>query len=743
MNLKFLALIIINGLATVCLWSCFPGLVSAQSSDSANDQTYIINAHRLGISEEVELDGILDEPFWSEIEPTNNFTQQEPDEGEEPTERTEIYVAYSSSHLYIGAKLFDTDPERILAYQKRWDQSLRTDDRFMWILDTFNDGRNAYFFEINPAGLMGDGLLTVGQGRTLNKSWDGIWNVRVDKNEKGWFAEIRIPFRTLDFDPDNTVWGINFQRTVRRHNEEILWSGFQRNQGLFRPQNAGTLTGLEGLNQGVGLEATPYLASSPTRIWQDSGGTEDDITFDAGFDLSYSVTPSLRASITVNTDFAEAEVDQRRVNLSRFSLVFPERRDFFLEGSSVFSFAEASGVRPFFSRRIGLVGGEAVPIQAGARAIGRAGNSNIGFYQIRTGGNNFNTEDFTVARLKQNIWSESTIGLVYTRRATLNESEIPVRQTVGVDFDAGTSTFLGNKNLQFQAFFVWHDKNRLDEETTDWNRTARGARLSYPNFPFSGHVSYRELGEAFSPAVGIAPRVGFRRLQPSADYTFLFPNSNLFRSYQIDVRYEHLMNMDFEPETIVLRLRPVNIEFESGARFSASVGRNYEGLDLPFDILRDGSIIIPAGDYNNWTFELDARTSSFRRVSVSAEYQREGFWSGYRNQYTSSLDLRPYPGINLSADWSRSDVNLEEGNFTTDLFRFNTNVDLTPWSSLTSILQYDTVSDLLGLFNRFRWIIKPGADLYLVHTWNWIQVDNRFSPLETQGSVKLSYTYRF
>ena len=721
-----------------------PQYSHAQTDDGRESSaSYLINAYRMSDSERVRLDGDLSEPFWEKISPATNFTQQDPDEGEEPTEPTEVYVAYDAKNLYIGAKLFDSDPAGILSFQKRWDRGLGTDDRFMWILDTFNDGRNAYFFEINPAGLMGDGLLTVGQGTNLNKSWDGIWEARVEKNSEGWFAEIQIPFRTLDFDPENSAWGINFQRTIRRKNEEIVWSGFQRNQGLFRPQNAGTLAGLEGLNQGVGLEATPYATATPTRIWQDDGAIENDVTFDTGFDLSYSVTPSLRASVTVNTDFAEAEVDQRRVNLSRFSLVFPEQRDFFLEGSSVFSFAPASGVTPFFSRRIGLVGGEPVPIRAGARAIGRAGDANIGFYQIRTGGNDANTEDFTVARIKQNIWSESTIGVIYTRRATLDVPDLPVRQTAGIDFDAGTSRFLGNKNLQFQAFFIWHDKNRVDEETDFWSRTARGIRLSYPNFPFSGHVSYRELDESFSPAVGIAPRVGFRRLQPSIDYTFVFPQSKWLRSYELDIRYEHLMNMEFEPETIELTVTPIDIEFESGDELSLSVNRNYERLYEQFDILRDGSIIISPGDYNIWAFEIEAETAGFRRVSLSAEYEKEGFWSGVRNQYSGSVAVRPASGINLSADWSRSDVNLDEGEFTTDLFRFNGNIDPTPWTSFTTILQYDTVSELLGLFNRFRWIIRPGADLYLVHTWNWVQVNNRFSPLETQGSVKVSYTYRF
>lgn len=721
------------------------GLITGytQSSPENHAQNYVIEAYRLGVYEEVQLDGVLDEPFWNDIVPASNFTQQDPDEGALPTERSEIYIAYSANHLYIGIKLYDSDPEGILAYQKRRNQGLGTDDRFMWILDTFNDGRNAYFFEINPAGLRGDGLLTVGQGFNLNKSWDGIWNVRVDRNNEGWFAEIQIPFRTLDFDPDNTSWGINFQRTIRRKNEEIVWSGWPRNQGLFRPQNAGLLTGLEDIRQGIGLEITPYVSSAPTRTWQDGGSIENDITYDTGFDLSYSITPGLRASATVNTDFAEAEVDQRRVNLSRFPLVFPEQRDFFLEGSNVFSFAPASGITPFFSRRIGLVGGEPVPITAGARVIGRASNTNIGFYQIRTGGSSSQTEDFTVARIKQNIWSESTFGVLYTRRAAPEEEFIPVRQTLGIDMDLGTSEFLGNKNLQFQAFFVWHDASTLEEQSRFWDRTSRGVRLSYPNFPFSGHVSYREFGEAFSPAVGIAPRVAFRRLQPSADYTFTFPSSPIFRDYSIGVRYEHLTDLDLEPETIDFTITPVDIFFESGEELSFSINRNFERLNFPFDILRDGSIVITPGDYYNWSYEIEVETASFRRVSAVAEYTYDGFWSGHRNQYSGSVSLRPYPGINLSGDWIRSDVKLPEGDFTTDLFRFNGNVDLSTWTSITTILQYDNVSELLGLYNRFRWIIRPGADLYLVHTWNWVQVDNRFSPLETQGSVKLSYTYRF
>lgn len=720
-----------------------PLTIYGQVSDQNIPDPYIIEAHRLSPQDRIILDGKLDDPVWQRIIPIKNFTQQDPSEGASPTEQTEIYIAYNEEYLYIGARFYESEPDGILAYQRRRNQGLGTDDRFMWILDTFNDGRNAYFFEINPAGLLGDGLLTVGQGTNLNKSWDGIWDARTYITDWGWSAEIRIPFRTLDFDADNSVWGINFQRTVRRKNEEILWSGWRRNQGIFRPQNAGKLTGLEDMNQGIGLEVTPYLTATPTRSWPGDGSVSDSFNADAGFDISYSITPSLRTSLTVNTDFAEAEVDARRVNLTRFPLVFPEQRDFFLEGSSVFTFAPASGITPFFSRRIGLAAGEPVPIHAGARAIGRVDDTNIGFYQIRTGSNGDRGEDFTVGRVVQNFFSESRAGIIYTRRATLGDDFFPVRQTLGADLELSTSRFLGDKNLQFQAFMVWHNESTVEDESEFWDRTSRGVRVAYPNYPFTFWASYREFGNAFNPAVGIAPRVAFRRFQPTFQYDRVLSNSRLIRSVTFQLFHEYLMDLDFEPETVNTRLRPLDIRFESGDRIWASINRNFERLHVPFDILRDGTILIPEGSYTNFSFNANLSTASFRRLSADLGYTYEGFWTGTRSVYNTTLTVRPFPGINLSADWSRSDVNLEEGDFTTDLIRFRGNIDLTPRISFTNIVQFDNVSELLGLYNRFRWIVTPGSDIYLVHTWNWIQIDNRFSPLETQGSVKVNYTYRF
>lgn len=726
------------------LLSFIDGIAARQiTSPQENQATYSVEAYRLGPDEIFHLDGQMSEPFWENITPIDNFLQQEPVEGGTPSENTEIFIAFDDDYLYIGGRFYDREPDKILAWQKRRNQGLNTDDRFMFILDTFHDERNAYFFETNPAGLRGDGLLTVGQGTNLNKSWDGIWDVKTTITDEGWVAEVRIPFRSLDFDPNKSTWGINFQRTIRRHNEEIVWAGWRRNQGLFRPQNAGTLNGLEQMNQGVGLEVTPYVTGTGNRVWT-SEGSASDITGDAGFDASYSITPSIRASLTINTDFAETEIDQRRVNLTRFPLFFEEQRDFFLEGASIFSFAPASGIDPFFSRRIGLLEGEPIPIHAGARILGREGNTNLGLYQIRTGSNDhINAEDFTVARISQNLFSESSVGVIYTRRATHEDNVFNDRHTLGTDMEFGTSTFLGDKNLQFQAFFVWHNTHTPQEGSDFWDRTSRGIRFNYPNFPFYGWMSYREFGSSFDPAVGFTPRNGFRRWQPTVGYQHFLERSHIIRSWEVQVRYEYLMNLDFEPATINLTITPVEIDFESGDQIEFEISRNFERLQSEFDILRDGTVIIPPGDYLTWGVNVDLRTAQYRQLSAAAEFAHEGFWTGTRNVYELSGTVRPYPGINISVDFTRSDIFLPESDFTTDLLRFRGNIDLTPDIAFTNIVQFDNLSDILGLYNRVRWTITPGSDFYLVYSHNWLQFDNRFEPLETQGAVKINYTHRF
>jgi hypothetical protein len=734
-----------------------------------------ITAIRLNDEERLELNGRVDEPFWQRGTPASGFLQEDPDEGAPATELTDVYVAYDSDNLYIGAVLRDSEPDNILAYQKERDAMLFTDDRFMWILDTFLDGRTGYYFEINPAGLMGDGLLGGGGGGRhgggggggfgrgfgggfgVNKSWDGIWEARVYRNQAGWSAEVRIPFSTLNFDPEQDTWGINFHRTVRRKQEESRWTGHRRNQQFTRPVHAGRLTGLQDLSQGVGLEVVPYGLAG----WNETPDNEDptQLPVDAGFDLSYNVTPSLRAALTVNTDFAEVETDQRRVNLTRFPLFFPERRDFFLEGSGVFSFSPQSGVTPYFSRNVGLYEGEPVPITYGLRLGGQAGRYELGLVQVHTASDqmrddgdttSIQPEDFTVARVKRTMFEQSSIGAIYTRRATRADASgfaPPDRHTVGVDLDLFTSRFLGDKNLQFEAFLVGHTDPVAGGASTFGDLTARGIRINYPNDTWRVHSSYRELGDEFDPALGFTRRNGFRRVQPTVHFSPRPRDLLGIRQLDFEIQFEYLMNMDWERETQKTDFTLLGIRFHSGDDFNFRLTHLREQLDDGFEI-HDG-ITIPIGDYETLEWRLFLMTASKRMVSGRAEYSRGEFWSGDRSVYELSGTLRPASGISLSTRYERNDISLPEGDFSTNLLNVDAKWQLNPWVSFTSNLQYDDVSDIVGLFARFRWIIRPGSDLYLVYTHNWRDIEeelldrHRLATISRGATTKINYTYRF
>ncbi|MEQ1911932.1 MAG: DUF5916 domain-containing protein, partial [Vicinamibacterales bacterium] len=395
--------------------SLVPSPSAAQSPASARRS---VAAVRLPDSQTVTLDGRLDEEFWNTVAPATDFVQIDPDNGKLASEQTAVRIVYNADTLYIGALCLDSEPEKWLGYQRRRDEFLSSDDRFMWTIDTFHDAQSGYFFEMNPSGMMGDSLMG---GGIDNRQWDGIWNAQVHRGEYGWSIEVAIPFRSLNFDPDSEQWGINFQRTVRRKNEDSIWMGWARNQGLRRMTNAGALTGIRDVTQGLGLDVKPYALatgeSSPGRA--KSGFTN---AADAGVDVFYSPTPGLRSVLTVNTDFAQTEVDQRQVNLTRFSLFFPEKRDFFLDGAPFFAFGSPlSGdliVNPFFSRRVGLTAsGTPQTINYGGKLTGQMGRQDVGFLHVRTGEDNGTIgEEFTVGRVRRRILAQSYVGGLYTRR---------------------------------------------------------------------------------------------------------------------------------------------------------------------------------------------------------------------------------------------------------------------------------------------------------------------------------------
>jgi hypothetical protein len=736
-------------LVFTCALVAAPVALSAQ--DDAPPPARTMQALRLGEADVVRLDGLPDETFWERVPPATGFLQRDPNNGEAATERTEVRIAYDADRLVLSVICFDGEPDRILGNQMQRDRSFDADDRFMWAIDTFLDGRTGYYFEINPAGAMGDGLVDPGAqtgwwnefGAGINRSWDGIWLARVRRTATGWTAEIEIPFRTVNFDPNAGAWGINFQRTIRRKNEDVLWSGHARNQGLARMTNAGRLEGLVGLSQGLGLDVKPYVvgnvSSAPGRGRPDALSTGD-----VGVDAFYNLTPALRANLSVNTDFAETEVDQRRVNLTRFPLFFEEKRDFFLEGSSFFGFSGEAGraVMPFFSRRVGLDDrGTPQPIDAGAKLTGQAGAFDVGVLQVRTAESGRRRgEDFSVVRVRRRAFEQSYVGGMYTRRSARVRGDVD-RHTAGLDFELATSRFRGNQNLELSGFYLWTSSPDRVEDTG-----AYGVRLAYPNDPLTAEISIRELQANYDPALGFVERRGYRRLAPSVEYSWRPRDHPWLRALGWEVEAEILNDPQNRPLTRQFSLSPLEVNFHDGSRVAVEIQPQYERLEEDFEIHDD--IVLPVGAVYRFTsYQLEGSTADHRMINLQSNVSVGRFFSGDRREYSAEIGIRPRRGVALAFEAEHNVLELAEGSFDTDVFRLRADTQFSPWLSLANNLQYDNVSTLVGWQMRLRWIRRPGNDLYLVYTHNWREVLqtglHRLTTLDNRLATKLVYTLRF
>ncbi len=691
--------------------------------------------------ERILLDGVLDEPAWSRAVPAIDFRQQDPLNGEAATEQTEVRIVYTARALYMGVICHDSDPGKWLGYQRRRDEFLQADDRFMWNIDTFNNQQSAYFFEMNPSGLMGDALRSAG---TNNRQWDGIWNAKVVKSAVGWIIEIEIPFSTLSFDPNADAWGVNFQRTVRRKNEESLWSGWARNQGLQRLNAAGQVVGLKDLSQGRGIDLRPYVIGAAEAF---PGRNRAEAQFDRGIgiDAFYSPKPGLRTTLTVNTDFAQTEVDQRLTNLTRFPLFFPERREFFLDGSTFFDFQSLTQgnntLIPFFTRRIGLdAAGNPQKIDVGGKMQWQYRTNDVGAMYVRTAADAASPgEDFAIVRAKHRMFQQSYVGMMYTGR-NARATATPTQQTLGIDFNFATATFLGRQNLSLGGFLL----DTTNPADTGRNK-AFGLLLDLPNDPWLGSFQYREIQEHYNAAIGFTPRVGFRRFAPSLQYTRRPRNHPWIRnavvgvdaSVQTDTRDNRLLNRDFEINAIQIN---TNSQDSYGFRLLPS----YERLDRNFPIAP--GITLPIGsDYEWMRYRLTMSTAQRRKVAFGPTYEWGGFYNGSRRRVAADTNLRLRPGVIVytSIEWNR--VDLPQGVFTTRLYRLVPELQFSPWIAWVNNIQYDSQSGVVGLQSRFRWILKPGNDLYVVYTHNWLDdpLRNQIYTLDRRIASKFLFTKRF
>ena len=730
-----------------------PPLAAAQDAPGRATMAAV----RMSDEDTVTLDGTLDEPIWMRAIPATDFTQQNPDTGAPATERTEVRLVYNRTTLYIGVTCFDSEPDALLRYQIRRDQFLSADDRFMWVIDPFLTGQTGYHFETNPSGLMGEGLLG---SAGYNREWDGIWNLRVRRTAIGWTLEIAIPFSTLNFDPTATAWGINFQRSVRRKAEESLWTGWALNQGLFRLSNTGLVTGLnENVTQGIGLDVRPY-ALARAEASPITGAPKTTGSARAGIDLFYSITPGLRANFTVNTDFAQTEVDERAVNLTQFALFFPEKRTFFLEGANYFDFGTNASVGigdafrrqtdnsliPFFSRRIGL-DENAVPqtINYGARLIGQVGQRlDVGVLQVQTADEpdrGAAGEHFTTLRVKQRLFRQSYVGVLYTGRDR-RDAASPLLQTMGADFQLATSAFRGSKNLSAGGFVL----NTTNPLNTGRN-AAYGLRMDYPNDRWNAGVAYRVVEEHFRPALGFMTRTsGYTRYLPYLNFSPRPTGSRVVRRFGFTADADLQLGSDNEWLTRLWTLTLLNVDFQSEDSVSFLVLPEYERLHADFRVNARDTIALPRGrEYSFVRYRLTGQTANRRVLAVVPTIEWGGFYSGTRRQISLDLTMRLHPGLIIYTSTEINRVVLPETRFTTQLVRLTPEVAIGQWVSLVNTVQYDSVSRVLGWQSRFRWIVTPGNDVYVVYTHNWLDdpVRDRLLTLNRQAATKLLYTRRF
>lgn len=697
----------------------------------------------------IVIDGVLDESPWQTSPKIGGLTQRIPLSGATPTERTEVTLLYDADNLYVGVMCYDSEPEKVLAFQMARDAMLNTDDRVSILLDTYRDQRNAFHFETNPAGAMLDGLVFA-NGES-NEDWNAIWIVRTKQTDQGWSAEFSIPFKSLSFPAGRTVWGFNISRTIQRKLEEDRWTGARFQTQFFQVSEAGEITGLEGLDQGVGLDVRPFIAQR----WLHTGATGDDtIRGKPGLDLFYNLTPSLKLTATANTDFGETEVDARQINLNRFSLFFPEKRSFFLEDAGVFNFATTevvppggipepgADVLPFFSRRVGLLAGEEVPIDYGVKLTGKVGRTDIGLLNVRTRDiDSIGAADMFVGRIKRNFWQQSYVGAIFTGG---NPAGPASSSTVGADLRLATSRFLGgNRNLVFNAYAL-----KSSNEGPGGDGWSKGFAAQYPNDRYDAQIIWREIPDSFDPALGFVQRSNVRMLRAAGSFN---PRPKKFLGIQQmfhDVFYTRFTRLDNgQVETWNLYATIADWHFNSGdsAHSIFDINPNYERLFQPFEI--SPGVILPPGEYRFTRLRLSFSSAAKRRWQGSVGSTFGNYWSGTATQFQTGLGYKFPPYFSITFNTNQTFAHLPQGNFVARIISSQVNYTPSPFLSFSNLIQYDNRSRNLGLQSRVRWTLEPGNDLFFILGQGWIQDPTGgsydFLRQDTKLATKLQYTFRF
>jgi len=681
------------------------------------------------------IDGSVSEEVWDEAAMINELYQREPNNGDPASEKTEFYFLYDHNNIYIGIKCFD-DPKGITAKELARDVSLGDDDRVQIILDTYLDGRSGYWFQIGPRGSIGDALVNE-NGKDFNKSWDGIWDGKAKITENGWEGEMIIPFKTLGFNKENTTWGLKLIRYIKRKSESSYWPATSLNASRFQLSDAGRITGLTDISQGIGLDVIPYLTGGISKK-QDA---DPKTVLDGGMDVFYHITPSLKAAITVNTDFAQTEVDEKQINLTRFNLFFPEKRDFFLDGANYFTFGingdnenpQSTQVIPYFSRSIGLdASGNPVPIKYGGKFTGKIGKWNIGMLHIKDD-NEWHNPGYTVGRISRNIGKQSSIGIIGTNGNAFSDSD---NSLTGIDLRIASSQISGNKNILYNLYGLKSFTNGLTG-----NDISFGTEINYPNDLLNFRLGYLSIGEDFTPGLGFVPRKNIRDFYGGIGIGPRPKNSPIMQ-IKSGVQYAFISNLnDRGLLTAEIDINISQIIFLSGDIISLSSQYQFESLEKDFNIFAD--FVIPIDEYKFWRHSILITSAKRRNFWASTKLGTGSFYSGRRTDWLMQAGYKVAVPFYIGLESDRKYVSLPDGDFTTQIYRINLNFLFSPSLSWYNFAQYDNQTETIGWQSRFQWIIKPGKEMFLTFNSPFIDPLERFKPEVFEARVKLKYALRF
>ncbi len=719
----------------LAVWAFLPGLAAAQSPPSAAPA--VLAAGKLDGS--LRVDGLLDEPAWNSASVVE-LAQQDPNPGQITPYDTRLQALHDGKNLYFGFTCIDPEPARIAVHTMQRDGNMNGDDSVAVVLGTFGEGRNGYLFRVGAGGALQDGLFT--SGERLSLDWDGVWQARVRMIPGGWSAEIAIPTTTLRFDPRLDQWELNAERSLPRNRLKLRWTGLTLDSSLTDLQRSGRLGGIDGLNQGSGLSVSPYGLFRAKRVL---GGGPASEQVDGGLDLSWSPTPEISMVATLNTDFAETEVDTRQVNLSRFPLFFPEKRTFFVEGSDRFEFAIglSSQFIPFFSRRVGLYEDQEVSVLGGLKVVGQAGRWNLAVLDTMMDDSDLTAStNLFAGRLTFDASQHLRLGAIVTDG---DPAGVGSSSLAGFDAVWQTATLFGDKN--FMAG-IWAAGSRGDRTATG-NNSGWGFKIDYPNDLWDVYFSFNEYGNALDASLGYLPRSGVRISTGGADFCPR-PQKGFWawaRQFFFEIRGQVVENTDGWVESRFLFFAPLNVVTQAGDRFELNWRPQFEHLDAPFEIVE--GVVIPPGGYHFNRYRVEAESSTHRIWRAGSTLWFGEFYSG------RLINWEAYAGLGASSGRWQVDIEAEnnfadlpEGDFVQRLWQLKTVWAFSPDLVLSLYGQYDSETRNLGLNTRLRWTIGPGNDLFFVWNHDWersLASDDRWAlrPLTDQVVLKLRLTFRW